>query len=166
MPDLFTMLAADGPDDVLDEARRLYAPLIGSWEVSATWYEPDGSIRTARGEWYFRWVLGGLGVQDLLFEKGVPAHRYGTTIRCYDAAIDAWRVTWMAPAGTEFVTLVGRHVGDEIIQEGHAMDGSTRERWTFSDITREHFLWRGESSLDDGASWRLDQEMRASRLAG
>jgi hypothetical protein len=37
-------------------------------------------------------------------------------------------VTWMAPAGGEFVTLVGRQVGDEAVQEGHAMDGSTRER--------------------------------------
>jgi hypothetical protein len=71
MPDLFMMPAADGPDDVLDEGQRLCAPLIGSWEVNATWYEPDGSIRTARGESYFRWVPGGLGVQDLLSRRAL-----------------------------------------------------------------------------------------------
>lgn len=164
MPDLFRMLAAAGPYDGIGESRQLYAPLIGSWEVDATWYEPGGSRRVAKGEWLFAWVLGGRAVQDLLRRKGVPADEYGTTIRCYDADIDAWRVTWMAPAGGEFVSLLGRKIGDDIVQEGGAHDGSSLERWTFSEITREGFLWRGESSRDEGLTWRLDQEMRGARL--
>ena len=164
MPDLFRLLAATGPHAGMDENRRLYAPFIGSWEVDATWYERDGSTREAKGEWTFGWVLGGRGVQDVLFRRGASADEYGTSIRCYDAAIDAWHVTWMAPAGGEFVALVGRRVGDNIVQEGRALDGSSLERWTFSEITREGFLWRAESSRDDGQRWRLDQEMRGERL--
>ena len=164
MPDLFELLVADGPHEGPEANRRLYAPLIGSWEVDSTWHRPDGSKRTATGEWHFKWVLGGLGIQDLLFEKGAPAHRYGATLRCYDAAVDAWRVTWMAPAAFEYVSLVGRQVGDRIVQQGHAMDGSSLERWTFSQLTHEGFLWQAESSRDQGETWRLDQEMSGSRL--
>jgi hypothetical protein len=66
MPDLFRMLAADGPCAELGEGRRLYAPLIGSWDVEASWHMPDGSTREAKGEWHFAWVLGGRGIQDVL----------------------------------------------------------------------------------------------------
>jgi hypothetical protein len=99
---------------------------------------PAGPRRTvqAQGEWRLAWILGGRGVQDLLFAKGVPA---------------------------DLVTQIGRKVGDEIVQDGQALDGSSLERWTFSEITEGPFHWRAESSRDGGKTWRLDQEMWARR---
>jgi hypothetical protein len=163
MADIFSKLAAAGPSPEIEEGRQLFAPLIGSWELESTWYEHDGSKRHGNGEWHFDWILGGRGVQDVIFMKEAPADEYGTTIRCYDAGLDAWYVSFMQPAGREFVSLVARKSGDHIVQEGRVLDDSSLERWTFSDISAEGFRWRGESSRDHGTTWRLDQELTATR---
>jgi hypothetical protein len=163
MSELFSLLPAGGPFGGIDDDRQIYAFLIGVWEMDSTWYFAEGETRRAKGEWRSEWILGGRGVIDLLFAKGVPADQFGTTLRCYDASIDAWRVVWMQPGGREFVSLIGRRLGDEIVQEGATLDGSSLQRWTFSEITAGAFHWRAESSSDEGKTWRLDQEMRGQR---
>lgn len=140
-----------------------YEPLIGSWDIRSRWFAEDGSTtREAQGEWHFSWILGGWGVQDVLFVTGAPPDQRGTTIRCYDESADCWRAVWMAPRGGEFVSLDARVTADELVQEGEALDGSSRQRWSFSAITATSFVWRGEASTDGGASWRLDQEMHGT----
>src|SRR5512146_808249 len=100
----------------------LYGQFVGAWEIDATWYGEGGEVRKGKGEWHFGWVLGGRGIQDVLFAAGAPPEQFGTTLRCYDSALDAWHVTWMQPYGGEFVHLVGRRVGDRIVQEGSGSD--------------------------------------------
>lgn len=156
-------LAADGPFPELGDAMAVYGRLVGSWEIVSTWFRDGESVDEREGEWHFSWILGGRAVQDILYVKGAAPHEVGTTIRCYDAAFDAWRVVWMQPSGGEFVSLTGRPVGDTIVQEGASLDGTSLQRWTFSEITDESFLWRGESSPDGGLTWSLDQQMRAHR---
>ena len=143
-----------------------YSPLLGSWLITSRWFLPDGSTREADAEWHFTLVLGGYGVQDVLYRKGDPPERRGTSLRCYDRAIGAWRVCWMMPAGGEFVTLVARVEDGRIVQEGGALDGSSLQRWTFSEMSGEGFLWQGEGSVDGGSTWTLDQVMRATRSPG
>jgi hypothetical protein len=122
-----------------------------------------GQWRKLRGEWHFAWILGGRGVQDVLYAAGSTPDRFGTTLRCYDEQADVWRVSWMQPATGEFFELTGRAEGDRIVQIGHSPGSSAIECWTFSEITPESFLWQGEISADGGESWRLVQEMRARR---
>jgi hypothetical protein len=142
----------------------LFGQFVGSWDVDLTDFGADGSRRRRRGEWHFDWVLGGVAVQDVLFEHGAPAAARGTTLRAYDPAIDAWRVTWMSPGGGEFANLVARASGDEIVLEG--TDSTGRDvRWSFCQITPDAFVWRGEASSDGGCTWWLEQEMRARRVA-
>lgn len=69
----------------------------------------------------------------------------------------------MGPVGHEFVHLVARAVGDRIVLEGAGADPTRRASWSFSEITEDSFLRRGEVSLDEGETWTLEQEIRAQR---
>ena len=169
---LLATLPAAGPA-LPDSTHLLYAPLRGDWAVTVVDHLADGTTHTGAGEWHFDWVLEGRAMQDVWISPPRSARfagvaqafdRYGTTVRFFDPAIAAWRVVWINPAQNFVATFVGRARGRDIVQEGTGDDGSTL-RWTFSNVTREGFDWRGETSLDSGRTWRVVQEMTGRRLA-
>jgi len=158
---VFELLAAPGPFAQDIDKLRLFGQFIGSWDMDGTWYQPDGSSRSGRGEWHFAWVLGGRGIQDVLYAAGAPRHEFGSTLRAYDKSIDAWHLSWMQPASGEFVNLIGRQVGDRIVCE---TDGSEPpRRWSFNEIRPDSFTWLGEVSNDHGKTWFLEQKMKGVR---
>jgi hypothetical protein len=160
---MFELLAAEGPVPEFVQELSLYGRLIGSWAIECDWYTRDGGTHSARGSWHFAWILGGMGVQDVLFADGSPPSRRGTTIRCFDPDSGVWHVCWMQPAAGEFVSLIGRADGEDIVQEAIARDGEQRQRWSFRDITPGSFAWLGEAS-DDGETWFLEQRMVGTRI--
>ena len=87
---------------------------------------------------------------------------YGTTLRVYDPDIDAWRIQWTDPVEKSFLQMIGRAEGDDIVQLGTRRDGQLM-RWSFSEITSDSFVWRGEISANNGASWRVNTEFTAKR---
>lgn len=164
-PNIGQMIAADGPYAEYADKLMLYGQLVGSWKITSTWYDSSGASHSRQGEWHFAWVLGGRGVQDVLYESGSAPSAYGTTLRCYDPAGDVWHLTWMQPSDREFSHLLGRQDGDRIVQENPGTAPGNKMRWTFSDITPDSFRWRGEASHDNGQTWALKQEMLATRQA-
>ena len=91
-----------------------------------------------------------------------PLNLYGTTVRVYDPAADAWNVTWINPPNGAFTRLVGRREGDRIVQHGEDRDGLNR--WIFQEITPDSFRWTGELSSDGGRTWRLAAEFALRRV--
>jgi hypothetical protein len=150
--------------------RQMYDGLIGSWDAQVIDRLPDGSERRQSAEMHFAWVLEGRAIQDLWIAparsdrtgKPGPGNRFGTTLRVYDPAIDAWRITWINPATGAENHLVGRRVGSQIVQTGADADGLL-VRWVFVEITPEAFHWRGEVSEDGGRSWTCETEFLARR---
>jgi hypothetical protein len=167
-------LGADGP--AVDRAGKmdLYGWLIGAWELDVTHFLPDGGKRQRKGEWHFGWTLEGRAIQDVWIvpprgalregDATANANSYGTTLRIYDPRIDAWRIQWSDPVRLSFLSMIGRRHGDDIVQTGTNPDGQPL-RWSFSDIKPHSFTWRGETSPDNGATWRRDVEFLAGRTA-
>jgi hypothetical protein len=156
--------SADIPAD-----EDVYGWLVGSWDLDVTVHDDHGNTRQGRGEVHFSWVLEGRAVQDVWISPrradrgpGRPLGMYGTTIRVYDPAIHAWRVTWLNPINGARDQLVGRWQGKDIVQEGHAADG-TPIRWSFVDIGGDSFRWLGERLRPDGSTWWLQVEFHAQR---
>jgi hypothetical protein len=75
------LIAAAGPYAPLTKELMLYGRFVGTWDVEATWYDGE-EVRRGTGEWHFAWVLGGRGVQDVLYGSGASPDRFGTTLRC------------------------------------------------------------------------------------
>jgi hypothetical protein len=171
-------LAAD--DRAADRAGKmdLYGWLIGSWDLDVTRFLDNGSERRRQGEWHFGWVLEGRAIQDVWIvprrgnlrqgDAAANLNSYGTTLRIYDRRIDAWQIRWIDPVTQNFLSMIGRKQGDDIVQLGNSSDGRPI-RWSFSQITQNTFRWRGETSADgvamEAADWRLDLEFVARRVA-
>ena len=108
--------------------------------------------------------LGDVGPRGELRHGDAAANfnSYGTTLRVYDPDIDAWRIQWTDPVTRNFLQMIGRAEGRDIVQLGTRPDGQLA-RWSFADITADSFLWRGEGSADAGATWRVVTEFTARR---
>ena len=166
-------MASPGLSPEIPEASDLYGWLIGSWELDVLHYGVDLRDRGIKGEVHFSWVLEGRAVQDVWImprrqdrspELEKTSNMYGTTIRVWDAALQAWRVTWINPVTGWRDELIARRSGKDIVQLGTHADG-TPIRWIFSEITPDSFRWTGEVLNADRETWALQGEFRARRIS-
>ena len=165
-------LHAEGPATDRAGKMALYGQFVGSWDLDVTEFRADGTTNARAGEWHFDWALEGRAVQDVWIvpprgqrtgDAVALSNRYGTTLRVYDPRIDAWQIQWTEPVGQTYLSMVGRQQGNDIVQLGKSSADSLL-RWSFSKITPTSFLWRGEASEDEGATWKQVVEFTARRV--
>ncbi|MFT3761133.1 MAG: hypothetical protein QM761_00690 [Pseudoxanthomonas sp.] len=163
-------LHSEGPAADRRDGLQLYAFLIGRWEYDARYHLDNGRIRQSSGEIHAGWVLGGRAIQDVWIvpARGLPRPQppdfgdyFGTTLRVYDPALDAWHILWSDPLRQTYCRQLGRARGEDIVQEGE--DDGVRQRWSFREIAADSFRWTGESSHDGGADWKLYADFRVRR---
>ena len=152
-------LTSAGP--AADRAGKLalYGQFMGDWTFDAVVNKDDGTQHRGQGEIHFAWVLDGRAIQDVWILPGIF---YGSTLRVYDPGIDAWHIHWSDPLKQLYTRQIGRAQGADIVQLGQA-DG-VHIRWRFTDIAPDAFRWRGERSVDGGATWFLQADVRARRV--
>jgi len=155
-----TALCAEGPAPDRAEKLSLYGWLIGDWQMQTTIFRLDGTKITGRGEIHFAWALQGRAVQDVWI---LPEVFYGTTLRIYDPALDAWHIIWSDTLRQYYTRQIGRKRGADIVQEGTDKTGAP-VRWSFTNITPNSFRWLGERSEDGGKTYWLQAEYLATRV--
>lgn len=166
-------LAAPCRSPEIPESSDVYGWLVGGWRLQVIHYKAvDISSLALEGEAHFAWVLEGRAIQDTWITPR-PSGRgpnlaktnnmYGTTLRVWDPAIQAWRITWINPVTGHREEQIGRRFGEEIVQVGARSDG-TATRWRFVEITADSFHWIGETLEKDGCTWKREGEFRATRI--
>lgn len=156
-------LAASGPAPDRADKMALYGWLVGDWTMTSVLHAPDQSTKPGpAGEIHAAWTLEGRAIQDVWI---LPGFFYGTTLRVFDPALDAWHIVWTDPVKQYFTRQIGRPDGNGIMQVGKEDDG-TPVRWSFSEISADTFRWRAERSDDGGVSWQTHIEFYARRAAG
>ncbi len=165
------LLHADRRSPEIPESADIYGWLVGSWELTVVHYRGVAiSSQNIQGAVHFGWVLEGRAIQDVWImpcDRGPNFDRannmYGTTLRIWDSAIQAWRIRWINPVSGHEERQTGRRVGDEIVQIGARADG-TATRWRFTESTADSFHWLGEALESDGKTWKLEGEFHARRV--
>jgi len=159
------LIRAGGPHPSMRGAPDLFARFIGDWEFDIDQYE-NGNTRHGRGSWHFDWVLDGRAIQDVWIvepDAGVDDGEFGTSLRYPDPEAGVWRVAWMGPVRKTRNLLTARGTAEGITLETTNLRG-TPERWMFSDITPDSFVWRALVARDIG-EWVMRTEMRVRRRA-
>jgi hypothetical protein len=163
--DMITTLEARGPHPSIRDQAQTFDRFVGAWDCDYASFKEGGTTEHAKGEVIFGWILDGRAVQDIWTwsEKDSSGERkLGTTVRFFDPKIGKWRIIWIDPVSPAIKLLTGGAVGDRIVLEGTADDG-VRIRWSFNDISKDSFIWRGEKSWDEGKTWRLTDEYHLTR---
>lgn len=158
-PSFAAALQAPGPAPDRAGKMGLYGWLIGSWSMDGTIYLDDGTAYKNTGEIHFAWALEGRAIQDVWI---FPGAFYGTTLRVYDPALDAWHILWGDPLKQYYTRQLGRARGKDIVQDGTLETGES-VRWSFTEITPDSFHWLGEKT-DSGGTFRLQAEFLARRV--
>lgn len=157
---MLAALGADGPAPEHAGELALFGQFVGTWDVDSRRWDQDGTeLAPARAVWTFGWALHGRAVIDVLEGPDV----LGTTVRMPHPDRGEWTVIWHSALSQRHFVMTARQEQDRIVLRGRSDDGE--EEWSFNAIEPASFLWRSRVSPDGGASWYVDQEMRATRAA-
>ena len=148
-------LRSAGPAADRADRMSLYAFLIGDWAFDAIVHKDDGALHKGKGEIHAIWALDGRAIQDVWI---LPGFFYGTTLRIYDPALDAWHIHWNDPLKQYYPRQIGRARGRDIVQDGTTEDG-TPVRGPFEP---EHYKASAysRSSQSVTASWNRRHSLR------
>ncbi len=142
-----------------------FAPLLGDWDFIHEDEPEPGKKRFLKGEWSFRRVLEGAGIEDVFIcpsraerdALALPDAEYGVALRVYDPERRCYNMVYTVLGG--MVRLCFRQEGERLV--GRLLVAPF-ERWGFSDIREDSFVWRKWIEEPDGGE-RVLAQIRARR---
>ena len=142
--DVFSEALLSGKTEKIPEEYDWFAPLIGDWDCDYYDEPEEGKRRHVVGEWLFRRILEGTGVQDVFIfpsrntkeSDPQPDGEYGTSLRmfnrndgCYDVVYTCERCMKRLTFTRQEDRLVGKVLDEE------------NTYWIFSEMTGDRFRW-------------------------
>lgn len=146
-------LLGDGRNGIPEEF-DWFAPLIGDWDCDY-WDEPEkGRKRHVAGEWLFRRILEGTGVQDVFIFPSrstkeahpQPDGEYGTSLRLFNREKGRYDVVYACERCMKRLTFTKK--GDRLV--GQVLD-EENAFWIFSGIAPDRFHWENIRIAKDGS---------------
>jgi hypothetical protein len=138
-----------------------FAFLIGSWRCEARVMTADGEWQTLQATWLGRFILDGYAIADeyRMTDSSGDLIVLGANIRAYDAIRKTWNIKWLNALAGTWVDLGPEELGG-VTFDGQSIMYAFKEptaahaytRATYTNISEQHFTWRGEKS-DDGKTW-------------
>ncbi len=138
-----------------------FAFLIGNWRCEARVRLANGEWQTLQATWLGRFILDGYAIADEYRMTGPSGELIvlGMNLRTYDAGKQSWNMKWLNALAGTWVDLGVDELGGVRI-DGQSIIYAFREpvaahtytRATYTNISDNHFTWRGEKS-DDGKAW-------------
>ena len=156
-------LHSDRPAPDRADEMALYGWLVGRWDMDAVFHNDDGTTQPRPRRDPLRLGAGGPRHSGRLDPAGRLPRHHAPDLRSRHRRLahplerSAARSTTHARSGVPD--------GRDIVQEG-TDDAGAAIRWSFTEITPDSFRWRGERSLDRGATWQLQAEFFARRVRG
>jgi hypothetical protein len=149
----------------------LFAFLVGHWRCDARVTSGDGEWQTFQATWTGRFILDGYAIADEYRMTGPSGELIvlGVNLRTYDAARKTWNMKWLHALSGTWVDLGPEELGG-VTFDGKSVTYVLKEplaahmytRATYTNISGDHFTWRGEQS-DDGKAWSEFMVIEARR---
>ncbi len=151
--------------DKIPEEYDWFAPLLGDWDFDYFDRYDHDKPRHVKGEWLFRRVLEGAGIEDMFIcpsreerkinpqpdsEYGVAIRMYNENTKCYDMVYTTFGFMTRLTFNKENDMLIGKPDYDE------------NSRWLFKEITRDTFHWQNITILENG-EWQINVNIYAKR---
>lgn len=163
--DPFAKALAGGEGSAIPPEYDWFAPMLGDWTFD--YYDGYGGeeIRHVRGEWLFRRVLEGAGIEDVFICPSretrkltpQPDAEYGAALRMFNAGEKCYDMVYACAA--YMVRL-------RFVREGDCLVGTPQNdpdsRWVFSEIAADTFHWQNVTVQKDG-SRRVNSDVYAKR---
>ena len=152
--DTFSEALLSSASDRIPDEYDWFAPLIGDWDCDY-YDEPAGSRkRHVKGEWIFRRILEGTGIQDIFIfpsratkeTSPQPGGEYGTSLRMFNREQGWYDVVYTCERCMK--RLCFRKEGGRLV--GKVLDEEAAY-WIFSDMTETGFHWENVILHPDGS---------------
>lgn len=128
------------------------------------------------GEWELTWADSGRGTNNITkplgscviqeqFRDLAPNSLIGMSVSVYNPTTKLWQQTWVDNQGGYMLFTGGFADGRMILsRETTRPDGTpVTQRMVFRDITADSLTWDWEASIDNGATWKINWQIRYHR---